>query len=249
MNNTIINFIKEQIESENIPPQYFVPEYMELLCNSFALDNEYKENKLTLANLPDYIDKSNIDDIKFIQNFFGSDNFNADLISLDFLAEVLKNPKLRNIIANEKAKRNIFDLFAKVLKTLKDIEADEVVLNSDAILILIKQISNPDHKKYFSAIFNNKVKEVKDFAENIHSLEDLDNIPEPQNMNDIYNALISIYGEDNGKVLQMGFQGLVAQYKDKAEKQMAEIGIITTFSNKVMALRKAYLIGGGTNAN
>jgi hypothetical protein len=170
MKNTVLNYLKSLSTADNIAPEFMLPDFHEPVLIALGLDKD----KITLEELADNIDETQMNDELFIKLLFGNPYFDTSLISLDFLAAIITSPHLINIVNDENCKKKIFKIYGETLKNLNEEDPEFVVINMDSIQTLIEACGE-DFKAKFSAILRDKIAEVKAEAKNIKSKEDLFN--------------------------------------------------------------------------
>jgi hypothetical protein len=241
-NNTVIDYVKNLPETNLqilLQPDFFEP-----MLSALGLN----KNEITPGDLPQEIDKLNITDEVFINNLLSNENFNVDLIDIDFLAEIIRSPRLANIVENEDVKKKIFKKYAEVLRSLKDGDAEPVVINMQPFSLLIQSCKDEVQKQYLNNILDDKINEIKDSAVNVKNKNDLLNfvaeklVPDnpDETVKNVCKNLFTIYGEENGQNFQMIYKDMYATSQDRTEQQTNAYGITLAFETKIYALRKAY---------
>ncbi|MDR0384174.1 MAG: hypothetical protein LBH47_02535 [Christensenellaceae bacterium] len=220
MTNTVLNYINSLID-KNVSLNLITPEFVGPI-----------DTALSNAN----------NDGEFVKFLLNNTNFNIELINVEFLAAIITSSYFAEIAADNNCKQKIFSIYGNVLKNLKNENADFVVMNANNIKTIIRQCNNDEQKEMFQKILENKIIEVKNFAENIKNKNDLLNFnaikynETDSNLNyfNVCENFKRIFGE-NGEVLVMAFENM--------EKNFTNIdGMVMAFDAKIMALQKAYEI-------
>jgi hypothetical protein len=253
MGTQILDYIKGLCKDGEPPFEWAVtPDYAEVLCDALGLGTEYKDAKITFANLPHYIDRQSVigvaDDVRVIAGICAHPKFSPDMLNVEFLAQIMDSPDFNKIMQDAVAKEKITAQYSAVINNLAEEDAEPVVMQNESYTILAEHCPDANKKAELLQSIQYKINEVKEGAENIRDVRSLLKFHAvrynenrlKRNLRFVLENFISVWGQNLGGILADTYRTMYDNGANDDEKQLILDGVVIAFDAKMMALRRAW---------